>query len=95
MRIGVSLFLIAVGAILTWAITKQFSGINLHVVGVILLLIGIVGLVIDFVVWQVRRNRTVVTRTNGVTYVDSDDMVAHGNGVTYVDSEDMVDRPLP
>lgn len=95
MRIGASLFLIAVGAILTWAITAHFSGINVHVVGVILLLIGIVGLVIDLIVWQVRRNRTVVTRTNGVTYVDSGDTVPRNNGVTYIDSDDMVDRPLP
>ena len=95
MRIGASLFLIAVGAILKWAITKQFSGINVQAVGVILLVIGIVGLAIDLVVWQVRRNRTVVTRTNGVTYVDSGDTVPRNNGVTYIDSDDMMDRPLP
>lgn len=75
MRIGASLFLIAVGAILKWAITKQFSGIDLQAVGVILLLIGIVGLILELVIWSVRRNRTIVSRTNGVTYIDSEDLV--------------------
>lgn len=75
MRIGASLFLIAVGAILRWAVTTQVSGIDLQVVGVILLIIGIVGLVLELIIWTVRRNRTIVSRTNGVTYVDSEDLV--------------------
>jgi hypothetical protein len=75
MRIGASLFLIAVGAILKWAVTKQVSGINLQVVGVILLVIGIIGLVLELTVWLVRRNRPTMTHTTGVTYVDSDDLV--------------------
>jgi Domain of unknown function (DUF6458) len=74
MRIGASLFLIAVGAILKWAITKHFSGINLHVVGVILLVIGIIGLAVDLYLWTTRRNSTVLTHSNGVTYVDSSDL---------------------
>jgi hypothetical protein len=68
MRIGASLALIAIGAILKWAVTATVSGINLHVVGVILMVVGLAGLVFDLVMWGTRR-RTVVTRQPGVTYV--------------------------
>jgi hypothetical protein len=50
--IGVSLILIAAGAILTWAVTATVSGVNIHTVGVILLVIGIVGLVLSLVFWS-------------------------------------------
>jgi hypothetical protein len=46
MTIGTSLFLIAVGAILKFAVTTHVTGVNLHVVGVILMVVGAVGLVI-------------------------------------------------
>jgi hypothetical protein len=72
MRIGASLFLIAVGAILKWAVHKHISGINVHVVGVILLIVGIVGLILELTLWATRRNSTTVTRSDGVTYVDSE-----------------------
>ena len=52
MGIGVSLVLIAAGAILTWAVTATVSGLNIHVVGVILLVVGIVGLVLSMVFWS-------------------------------------------
>lgn len=68
MRIGASLFLIAIGAILKFAVTTHVDGINLQVVGVILMVIGIVGLLFDLALWGTRR-RTVVTREPGVTYV--------------------------
>lgn len=44
MGIGVSVFLLAVGAILTWAVTGDVSGIDLGTVGVILMVAGIIGL---------------------------------------------------
>lgn len=44
MTIGSSLFLIAVGAILKFAVTAQVAGIDLQVVGVILIIVGAVGL---------------------------------------------------
>ena len=46
MTIGSSLFLIAVGAILKFAVTAQVAGIDLQVVGVILMIVGVVGLVL-------------------------------------------------
>jgi hypothetical protein len=76
MRIGASLFLIAIGAILKFAVTKHVSGIDLAVVGVILMIIGIVGLVLELVLWSTRRSRTaVVTRAPGATYVQPGDPI--------------------
>jgi hypothetical protein len=46
MTIGTSLFLIAVGAILKWAVTWTVAGIDLHVAGVILMVVGGAGLLI-------------------------------------------------
>lgn len=46
MTIGSSLFLIAVGAILKFAVTAHVAGIDLQVVGVILMIVGAVGLVL-------------------------------------------------
>jgi hypothetical protein len=68
MRIGASLLLIAIGAILRFAVTKHFSGLDVQTVGVILLLIGIAGLLFDLTIWGTRR-RTTVLRTGGTPYV--------------------------
>ena len=46
MGIGTSIFLIAVGAILAFAVNIHTSGIDLQTVGVILMIVGIVGLVL-------------------------------------------------
>ncbi|MEA2251909.1 MAG: hypothetical protein QOI62_407 [Solirubrobacteraceae bacterium] len=46
MTIGTSLFLIAVGAILKFAVTAHVAGVDLHTVGVILMLVGGLGLAI-------------------------------------------------
>jgi membrane-bound ClpP family serine protease len=47
MSTGISLVLIAVGAILTFALETEVSGINIDAVGVILMIIGMLGLVIS------------------------------------------------
>lgn len=47
MSLGASLFLIAVGAILKFAVTADLSGIDLQVVGVILMIIGVLGFAIS------------------------------------------------
>jgi Domain of unknown function (DUF6458) len=52
MGIGVSLILIAVGAILTWAVTATASGVDINTVGVILMVIGLAGLVISLMFWS-------------------------------------------
>lgn len=57
MRLGASLFLIAVGAILKFAVTKSVQGIDLGVVGVVLMIVGVVGLIAEMIMWGARRNR--------------------------------------
>jgi hypothetical protein len=52
MGIGVSLILIAAGAILTWAVTAEVSGIDINTVGVILMVVGLVGGLISLVFWS-------------------------------------------
>lgn len=68
MGIGVSLILIAVGAILTWAVTADVSGLDINTVGVILMVVGIAGALISLVFWSswggvggVTRDTTVIT----------------------------------
>ena len=52
MGIGVSLILIAAGAILTWAVNATVSGVDINAVGVILMVIGAIGLVLSLVFWS-------------------------------------------
>jgi hypothetical protein len=57
--LGTSIFLIAVGAILRYAVTATTSGINLHTVGLILIIVGIVGVVLSLfwmITWSPRRH---------------------------------------
>lgn len=64
MGIGTSIVLIAVGAILKWAVTATVSGVSITTIGTILLIVGIVGLVISllFMANVFGRRDTVVTR---------------------------------
>ena len=52
MGIGVSIFLIAVGAILTWAVNATVSGLELQTIGVILMVVGALGLVLSMIFWS-------------------------------------------
>jgi hypothetical protein len=61
MGIGTSIFLIAVGAILKFAVTDTVSGIELATVGVILMVAGIIGLLISLL-WLIQADRSVVAR---------------------------------
>ena len=56
MGIGTSIFLIALGAILKFAVTASVSGIDLATVGVILMVVGIAGLLISLV-WLMQAGR--------------------------------------
>ncbi len=63
MTIGGSLFLIAVGAILYFAVDADLSGVDISTVGLILMIIGIVGLVLGFLVYgRARRVDAVAVR---------------------------------
>ena len=60
MRIGASLVLIAIGAILKFAVTTSVSGVDLATVGVVLMVVGIVGLVLSLVMASTARRTDVV-----------------------------------
>src|SRR3569833_4666712 len=49
---GVSLILVAAGAILTWAVNATVSGLSIHTIGVILMVVGIVGLLLSLMFWS-------------------------------------------
>ncbi|MGH2394144.1 MAG: DUF6458 family protein [Candidatus Limnocylindria bacterium] len=51
MGIGASIFLIAVGAILTFALERDISGLDIDVIGIILMLAGALGLFMFMMVW--------------------------------------------
>ena len=68
MGIGVSLILIAAGAILTWAVNATVSGLNIHTIGVILMVVGIVGLLLSLMFWSSWGGPAGVRRRT--TYVD-------------------------
>lgn len=83
MRIGGSLFLIAVGAILAFAVnTDSTHGFNVNTAGVILMIVGAVGLLVTLA-WMTTRRRT--------------DVVHRGPGgarsTTYVEPADPIDAP--
>ena len=61
MGIGSSLFLIAVGAILAFAVNADVSGIEISTVGIILMIVGVIGLLISlFFLGERRADRAVV-----------------------------------
>jgi hypothetical protein len=49
---GISLFFLAVGAILTFAVDTTVRGIDLDTVGVILMVIGLLGMLLSLVLWD-------------------------------------------
>jgi hypothetical protein len=68
MGVGVSLFLLAVGAILAFAVADNISGVDLEAVGWILMAVGALGAVLSAIFWSSwggfgsRRETTVVER---------------------------------
>ena len=75
MRIGASLVLIALGAIMKFAVTKKVSGVDLATVGVILMVVGAVGLLITLVLMTTRRRTDVIQHDSGTT------LIAPGDGL--------------
>jgi hypothetical protein len=52
MGLGVGLILIAVGAILAWAVNVDTNGFNVNTIGYILLVVGIVGCLLSMIFWS-------------------------------------------
>ena len=57
MSLGASLFLVAVGAILRFAITADLAGIDIQVVGTILMIVGVIGFAISLFFYFQPRDR--------------------------------------
>ena len=68
MGIGVSLILIAAGAILTWAVNATVSGLDINTIGVILMIVGAIGLILSLMFWSSWGGAGAARRTT--TYVD-------------------------
>jgi hypothetical protein len=63
MGIGAGIFLVALGAILTFAVNWHVHGLDLHAVGWVLMIAGLAGIVLFFVFWNNRRRpNTVVSQ---------------------------------
>ncbi len=68
MSIGASLFLIAVGAILTWGVhVTNTSGFDINTIGMILMIVGVIGLFLSFLFWS---SFAPYGRSRSVEYVD-------------------------
>jgi len=52
MGIGVSLLLMAAGAIMIWAVNATVSGLELHTIGWILLAVGAIGALLSLIFWS-------------------------------------------
>jgi hypothetical protein len=68
MGIGASIFLLALGAILAWAVDFRVSGLDINVIGYILMAVGVLGLVLTLVIWGPRRRNAAVVQER--RYVD-------------------------
>jgi Domain of unknown function (DUF6458) len=75
MGIGVGLILVAVGAVLTFAVNATVSGLDINTVGVILMIVGAVGVVLDLAIFAPRRRSV-------TTYDDTGSPVASAGRVT-------------
>jgi hypothetical protein len=70
MGLGVSLVLIAAGAILAWAVNAEVSGLDIQVIGVILMIVGIVGFLISMLFWSSWGGPAYFGGRRRTTYVD-------------------------
>lgn len=52
MGLGVGLILAAVGAVLAFAVNATVSGVDIHTIGWILLIVGIVGILLSLIFWS-------------------------------------------
>lgn len=88
MRIGGSLTMVAVGAILTFGVTAHVSGLNITAIGLILMLVGIAGLVISLKLGN-SRARTDIIHDPGGEIVDADgDHITEPERTTYLEPRD-------
>ncbi|MCW2603646.1 MAG: hypothetical protein JWN61_1781 [Pseudonocardiales bacterium] len=98
MRIATSLVIIALGAILKFAITKQVSDVDIQAVGVILMALGAAGLIVTLILMSTRRRTDVIRHRNGTTTLLEPpplgyaEPVAYTRPVTYTEPVTYVER---
>jgi hypothetical protein len=78
MGVGVSIIVFAIGAILRFATTVHSTSFNIHTIGVILMVVGVVGFIVSAIYWStwggfggMRRSRRVYRQSDG-TVVEED-----------------------
>ena len=52
MGLGVGLFMVAVGAVLAFAVHVTTSGVDLHTIGLILMAVGAAGILLSMIFWS-------------------------------------------
>jgi hypothetical protein len=70
MGIGVSLILVAAGAILVWGVNGDIANINENAIGWILMIVGIVGLILSLIFWSSWAGPGYWSRRRGGGYVE-------------------------
>ena len=70
MGLGVSLFLIAIGAILTWAVSAEVAGLDITAIGVILMIVGALGFVLSMIFWSSWGGPSYWGNRRRATYID-------------------------
>jgi len=70
MGLGVSLLLVAAGAILAFAVNADVSGVDIQTIGWILLIVGIVGGALSMIFWSTWAGPGYWSRRRGAGYVD-------------------------
>lgn len=77
MGLGAGMFLVAIGAILTWAVKNPEDGtVNVHVVGVILMVVGLAAFLLSLLFWESWAGVGYVTRRR--RYVAGEDVPGRG-----------------
>ena len=72
MRIGASILLITLGAIIAFALRVDPRGVDLDAVGWILMLVGVAGLVLNHFIWERRKEVARLGSTDTEALVDPD-----------------------
>jgi hypothetical protein len=70
MGLGVGIFLAAAGAVLAFAVNTNVSGVNIHTIGWILLIVGIIGIVLSMIFWSSWAGPGYFGNRRRTTYVD-------------------------
>ena len=79
MGLGVSIFLIALGAILAFAVDYSVSGLDISTIGFILMVVGVIGLITSLFLFGPRTGRSTVVEEG---YVDEDPALTGRRRVT-------------